>query len=110
MLNNLSLKFKILLLSALIVLGLSTLGLSAYMQLRQFNAIVDETAVHVQRRADILAAIEAAAISFKTQVQEWKNILIRGNNPDQFMRYVDGFAKAETVVQEQLKAAITLQK
>ncbi len=110
MLNNLSLKFKILLLSALIVLGLSTLGLSAYMQLRQFNAIVDETAVHVQRRADILAAIEAAAISFKTQVQEWKNILIRGNNPDQFMRYVDGFAKAETVVQEQLKTAIALQK
>lgn len=110
MLNNLSLKFKILLLSALIVLGLSTLGLSAYMQLRQFNAIVDETAVHVQRRADILAAIEAAAISFKTQVQEWKNILIRGNNPDQFMRYVDGFAKAEASVQEHLKAAIALQK
>ncbi len=110
MFANMSLKAKILLLSTLIVLGLSTLGVSAYMQLRQFNGIVHETAEHVQRRADILAAIEAASIHFKTQVQEWKNILIRGNNPDQFMRYVDGFAKSETAVQEQLNAAIELQK
>lgn len=110
MFASMTLKAKILLLSTLIVLGLSALGVSAYMQLRQFNTVVQDTSEHVQRRADILAAIEAASIHFKTQVQEWKNILIRGNNPDQFMRYVDGFAKSETAVQEQLGAAIELQK
>nr|WP_324257900.1 methyl-accepting chemotaxis protein [Cellvibrio fontiphilus] len=110
MFARMTLKAKILLLSTLIVLGLSTLGVSAYMQLRQFNTVVQDTSEHVQRRADILAAIEAASIHFKTQVQEWKNILIRGNNPDQFMRYVDGFAKSETAVQEQLGVAIELQK
>jgi methyl-accepting chemotaxis protein len=110
MFANMTLKAKILLLSALILLGLSTLGVSAYMQLRQFNAVVHDTSEHVQRRADILAAIEAASIHFKTQVQEWKNILIRGNNPEQFMRYVDGFAKSEAAVQEQLTQAIQLQQ
>ncbi len=108
MFASMTLKAKILLLSTLIVLGLSTLGVSAYMQLRQFNTVVQDTSEHVQRRADILAAIEAASIHFKTQVQEWKNILIRGNNPDQFMRYVDGFAKSEAAEQEQLDAAIEL--
>lgn len=110
MFSNMLLKTKILLLSALIISGLSTLGGTAYMQLRQYNVIVAETASVVQQRADLLAAIEAAAIHFKTQVQEWKNILIRGNNPELFMRFVDGFSKSEASVQEQLKLARNLQK
>ncbi|HEY0894200.1 MAG TPA: methyl-accepting chemotaxis protein, partial [Cellvibrio sp.] len=103
-------KFKILLLSALIVLGLSTLGVTAYLQIRSYNAVVDDTATHSQRRSDILAEIQAAAINFKTQVQEWKNILIRGNDAEQFTKYVDGFIKSEEIVQKHLAAALALQK
>lgn len=110
MLSNLTLKFKILLLSALVILGLCLLGGSAYFQIRQFNAIVAETNLHVQRRSDILVEIQESAISFKTQVQEWKNILIRGNDPDRFTKHVDGFSQAEKIVQEHLSNAITLQK
>ncbi len=110
MLANLTLKFKILLLSVLVVLGLGFLGGSAYFQIRQFNAIVDETNIHVQRRSDILGEIQESAITFKTQVQEWKNILIRGNNPDRFTKHVEGFSEAEKSVQEHLAKAIALQK
>ncbi|MDR7091561.1 methyl-accepting chemotaxis protein [Cellvibrio fibrivorans] len=110
MFSNLTLKFKILLLSALIVLGLSTLGITAYVQIRSYNAVVDDTATHSQRRSDILAEIQAAAINFKTQVQEWKNILIRGNDAEQFTKYVDGFIKSEEIVQKHLSAALALQK
>ncbi|QEY18372.1 chemotaxis protein [Cellvibrio sp. KY-GH-1] len=110
MLSNLTLKFKILLLSALVILGLCLLGGSAYFQIRQFNAIVAETNLHVQRRSDILVEIQESAISFKTQVQEWRNILIRGNDPDRFTKHVDGFSQAEKIVQEHLSNAITLQK
>ena len=110
MFSNLSLKFKILLLSALIVLGLSTLGVTAYLQIRSYNIVVDDTATHSQRRSDILVEIQGAAINFKTQVQEWKNILIRGNDAEQFTRYVDGFISAEGVVQKHLAAALALQK
>ena len=110
MLNNMTLKSKILLLSGLIILGLSVLGLSAYIQMRQYNAIVDETNANVLKRSNILDEVQAAAVEFKTQVQEWKNILIRGNNPDQYARYSDGFAKSEASVQEHLQKALSLQK
>ena len=110
MFSSLTLKAKILLLSSLIVLGLSTLGLTAYLQIRSFNVVVDETATHSKRRSEILVEIQSAAINFKTQVQEWKNILIRGNNADQFTKYVDGFIASETVVQQHLAAAMVLQK
>ncbi|MEN0035552.1 MAG: methyl-accepting chemotaxis protein [Cellvibrio sp.] len=108
MFNNLSLKFKILLLSALIVLGLSTLGATAYLQIRSYNAVVDETATHSKLRSEILVQVQAAAIEFKTQVQEWKNILIRGNESEQFTKYVEGFVAAETAVQKHLAAASKL--
>lgn len=110
MFGNLTLKFKILLLSALIVLGLSTLGVTAYLQIRSYNAVVDDTALHSQRRSNILVEIQTAAVDFKTQVQEWKNILIRGNDAQQFTRYVDGFTKAEADVQKHLAAALIIQK
>jgi len=110
MFSNLSLKFKILLLSVLIVFGLSTLGVTAYLQIRSYNAVVDDSAAHSQRRSDILAEIQGAAINFKTQVQEWKNILIRGNDAEQFIKYVNGFTDAEATVQKHLAAALVLQK
>jgi methyl-accepting chemotaxis protein len=110
MLKNMTLKSKILVLSGLIVLGLSILGLSAYVQLRQFSAIVDETNAQVLQRSNILDEVQAAAVEFKTQVQEWKNILIRGNNHEQFARYSQGFEKSEAKVQEHLQKMLGMQK
>lgn len=110
MLNNLSLKAKILFLSILIILGLSTLGISAYLQLHSYNEVVDDTATHSQIRSDVLVQIQSAAIGFKTQVQEWKNILIRGNDAEQFAQYVGRFTEAETLVQTHLATALELEK
>ena len=42
--------------------------------------------------------IEAAESSFKTQVQEWKNTLLRGRAPDQLDRYWKSFEHHETGV------------
>jgi methyl-accepting chemotaxis protein-1 (serine sensor receptor) len=38
--------------------------------------------------------------TFKTQVQEWKNILIRGHDPAQMTKYKTAFDKSEKEVQE----------
>ena len=69
MIRTLSLKFKIFLLSALVVLGLLTLGLSAYLQLSSYQTVVDDSELHIQRRSDILAAVQRASVTFKEQVQ-----------------------------------------
>jgi len=40
---------------------------------------------------------------FKVQVQEWKNILIRGGNPEDFARYESSFLKSATDVKDELR-------
>ncbi len=62
------------------------------------------------RRAPYLDALAAlketsllAAVTFKTQVQEWKNILISGNDPDQFKRRLSMFETEEAAVRRYLQ-------
>jgi len=110
MLASMTLKAKILLLSGLIALGLIFLGFIAYVQLHSYNVIVNESARQVQLRSDMLAEIQKSSVGFKAQVQEWKNILLRGNDQEKFDKYLAGFTEQESTVQEHLKKAIELQK
>lgn len=41
-------------------------------------------------------------VDFKTQVQEWKNILLRGRQPEDFTRYLASFEQREAAVQNGL--------
>lgn len=110
MLRNLSLKLKIIVLSALIVAGLLGLGLAAITQMQAYNAIVDESLIKIQRRSDVLANVEEASVSFRMQVQEWKNILLRGNDEALYDRYYQNFIEQEKAVQEHIQSGIRLQK
>ena len=105
-LSQLSLKLKIILLSALIVAALLILGLSALGQLGAFNDGVNRSLDMIRARVAILTAVEQAHVSFKVQVQEWKNVLIRGNNPDLYAKYVKQFGAEEQQVQQHLANAI----
>ena len=48
-----------------------------------------------------VAAVEARA-AFKTQVQEWKNILLRGRSPEDFTIYRERFEREEAAVRAEL--------
>lgn len=108
MLNDMSLKTKILWLSALVAFGLFFLGFIAYVQIHEYNSIVNQDAKRIQQRSDTVSEIEKASVAFKSQVQEWKNILLRGNDQEKFDKYTKGFAEQETKVQEHLIKALGL--
>lgn len=108
MLNNITLKAKILLLSVLVAFGLFFLGFIAYVQIHEYNTIVNEDAKRIQQRSDAVSEIEKASVAFKSQVQEWKNILLRGNDQEKFDKYTKGFAEEEAKVQERLSKALAL--
>lgn len=59
---------------------------------------------------DMRAAIEAQGVlsDFKTQVQEWKNVLLRGHDQDQREKYWSQFREQEASIQESLDKLLPL--
>jgi methyl-accepting chemotaxis protein len=81
------------------VAGLGFWGLSA--------AGRREMQSHAQARDTIqtIDAARGAQIHFKIQVQEWKNVLLRGGKPEDFEKYLAAFGKEEKLVLENLREA-----
>jgi methyl-accepting chemotaxis protein len=76
----------------------------------QFSASVDVFVTDV--KASQANALEALAIetNFKKQVQEWKNVLLRGKTPEAFDKHWNEFQQLESDVRrasERMKAAVT---
>ncbi len=96
---------RLFLLSLMSALGLLLLGVTGTFQLSSHNqqqtADLDEIGTGIHNLVDI----EAAQIAFKTQVQEWKNILIRGNQKEDFDKYLKQFGEEEAKVQNLLTKA-----
>ncbi|WP_276315685.1 methyl-accepting chemotaxis protein [Ectothiorhodospira shaposhnikovii] len=66
--------------------------------LGQYRSLVEET-------IRVATQVDAANVEFKVQVQEWKNVLIRGANPADHDRYWRSFQSHEAQVQQRLEAA-----
>ena len=64
-----------------------------------YSSLVGSEMVHALEAQDILA-------SFKTQVQEWKNVLIRGDDDGQREKYWGRFQEREAEIQSQLDELI----
>ena len=110
MLNNLTMSAKLWLLTAcsfLCITLVSVVGIVGIAGLAEATRLGLESA-RTESRA--LVAVKSAQANFLNQVQEWKNILLRGNDPDSFDKYSKGFAKHESETQENLSQAISLLK
>jgi methyl-accepting chemotaxis protein len=60
-----------------------------------------DAADRVMRTADLARQAQA---DFKAQVQEWKDLLLRGHDPEALTKYRGGFEKAEGQVRTDLEA------
>lgn len=89
---------SILLASMAIILAVVIWGVSnLWMQIKSYQDLI----LH---EAQNKAAALQVQIDFKTQVQEWKNVLLRGSNPKKLDKYWAGFQKSEQLVQQNVEA------
>ncbi|EGK73429.1 Putative Methyl-accepting chemotaxis sensory transducer [Methyloversatilis universalis FAM5] len=88
-----TLRGRLLALGIIALAGLMAAGGFGLLQLYRLDRGVAEDLGRLQRTVEIGLDVQNASIDFKTQVQEWKNILIRGSDVEQFQRYAKSFEK-----------------
>lgn len=108
MLSAMTVKNKFTLLSVITVL---LFALSSVIGIYQVSQMVDSIRHDLNANkidSEIMANVRNARNSFKTQVQEWKDILIRGNDPKMYDKYWVQFGVEEKKTQDALLHAIEL--
>lgn len=88
---------------ALVAGSLLLLTLIALSSQRFLASSVDSYEALVQGPLRAMALIEETNGEFKTQVQEWKNVLLRGSDPVAREKYWDAFQAQEGQVQTKLR-------
>ena len=108
--QNLTIKTRILILSVIAIGGIVIAGSFGIFQLSRFNTQLEADLQKIGTGVHILFDIQTANVDFKTQIQEWKNILIRGNKEADFAKHEKAFIEKEQSVQERLKKALNAVK
>ncbi|MYN09038.1 methyl-accepting chemotaxis protein [Pseudoduganella aquatica] len=101
--SNLKIGVRLGMLSGFFFVALLVVG---YVGWDALNFIKERNGEGMQRSVTLTEAVDAARsaqVEFKTQVQEWKNILLRGNDPDNFKRYSAAFVQSGKQVQGELR-------
>lgn len=84
-------------LSALLLLMLASEGYN----LLTLNAIMERYSGLFERNQQLVDGMRSIQVDFKRQVQEWKNILLRSDNPEDFETYHHSFLQKYEEIQQQ---------
>ena len=84
---------KIIILVSLAVVALLSVGGFGLYQISQINQRFNQSDTRQQLLLDAVDEGMSAEVAFKTQVQEWKNILLRGKDPAAFEKHRQAFGE-----------------
>jgi len=102
--KNLSISLKLYVLAFIAVATLLGVGGFSVWETGRLNTQFTRAIGSQQRLLDAVNLARAAQVNFKIQVQEWKNILLRGKDPTSYQKYLSGFDKQEKAVTDGLVA------
>src|SRR5450830_641975 len=110
-LSNLKIGVRLGLLGAFFFVALAVVATSGWRALADSNQRSADAMARLVAMSQAIDTARSAQVEFKIQVQEWKNILIRGNDPAQLDKYSQAFVKGgESTRAELQKLAALLDK
>ena len=104
--SNMTIKFRLLILGSIAILGICISGGMGLHRLGLIETQLEDTLKNTRYGIHLMINVSQANIHFKTQVQEWKNILIRGDAPDAFAQYRKSYQESERQTQQELQTSL----
>jgi methyl-accepting chemotaxis protein-1 (serine sensor receptor) len=102
-LANLKIGVRLGLLGAFFFLALAIVALAGWRALDSSNTRSAEALARSVALSQAIDTARSAQVEFKIQVQEWKNILVRGNDPAQLDKYSKAFVKGGETTRGELQ-------
>lgn len=99
-------KLKTILVSLAILMSAITASFSglAYLSIGDLSDGLAKNASAAKSYSSLLNETRIAQVAFQIQVQEWKNILIRGNDKELYAKHFKGFEEQERNMNERLNS------
>lgn len=85
---------------AIVTIGMVTLSLVAVLSSLNFSNKIQKYEQLVSTSSQDVQKVSELNQLFKTQVQEWKNVLLRGHNPKDLNKYWERFLAKQNTIQE----------
>lgn len=96
------LKRRVMILVGLLSLMALTVALHSTYRLRELTTWLSRTLAQSRILVDAVDRARSAQVHFKKQVQEWKDVLLRGSEPELFEKHYNAFLSEESQVRQEL--------
>ncbi|MFZ5594576.1 MAG: methyl-accepting chemotaxis protein [Pseudomonadota bacterium] len=90
-------------LMGLMSLAIVSIGAFGFYSTYKEQALVARTVNEAEQDLRMIELAQGAEITFKKQIQEWKDILLKGGDPEHYAKHFGAFEKEEAKVQSSLK-------